>query len=225
MRKEELPFEGMIDKGYKAKNMLKLNLVLSFFFIPILLAIIAGSLEIIQRPKVNASAEYLSSVSKQEAMMFLFYLLLYIIIIPYVIISIFYFIYLSSYIRSFCFTVSEDNIIIEHGVLTKTKVTIPYIKIQGINVISGFFDRLFKLFTVKIVTAGSESALSASSLLKTRREGQIPGLKKPEIIEKKINALIRKHSKIPHELEDKIFKPEELAFDNFISYILSKMRE
>ena len=34
-----------------------------------------------------------------------------------------------------------------------------------------------------------------------------------------------KYSAVPSGLEDKIFKPEELAFDNFISYILSKMRE
>ena len=34
-----------------------------------------------------------------------------------------------------------------------------------------------------------------------------------------------KFSAIPSGLEDNIFKPEELAFDNFISYILSKMRE
>ena len=35
---------------------------------------------------------------------------------------------------------------------------------------------------------------------------------------------MNKYSAIPSGLEDKIFKPEELAFDNFISYIISKMR-
>ena len=37
--------------------------------------------------------------------------------------------------------------------------------------------------------------------------------------------MMTKYSQIPSGLDDKIFKPEELAFDNFISYILSKMRE
>jgi putative transcriptional regulator len=37
--------------------------------------------------------------------------------------------------------------------------------------------------------------------------------------------MMTKYSAVPSGLEDKIFKPEELAFDNFISYILSKMRE
>ena len=37
--------------------------------------------------------------------------------------------------------------------------------------------------------------------------------------------MIKKHSQVTVGLEDKLFKPEDLAFDNFISYILSKMRE
>ena len=37
--------------------------------------------------------------------------------------------------------------------------------------------------------------------------------------------MMKKLSKFPSELEEKLFKPEELAFDNFISYILSKMHE
>jgi len=37
--------------------------------------------------------------------------------------------------------------------------------------------------------------------------------------------MIKKHSQFPGVLDNNIFKPEDLAFDNFISYILSKMRE
>ena len=37
--------------------------------------------------------------------------------------------------------------------------------------------------------------------------------------------MVTKYSQVPSGLEDKIFKPEEIAFDNFISYIMSKMRE
>ncbi|MBK5134265.1 helix-turn-helix transcriptional regulator [Candidatus Bathyarchaeota archaeon] len=37
--------------------------------------------------------------------------------------------------------------------------------------------------------------------------------------------MIKKFSQGPVGLQDKLFKPEDLAFDNFISYILSKIRE
>lgn len=57
-----------------------------------------------------------------------------------------------------------------------------------------------------------------------RPEGYIPGLKDPHLIEETIREMMTKYSAIPSGLEDKIFKPEELAFDNFISYIISKMR-
>jgi len=150
---------------------------------------------------------------------------LYSVIIPYMFINIVYYKYLSSYVRSFTFVVSEDSIVIEHGVFTKTKITIPHIKIQSINVSSGFFDRRFRLYNVKISTAGSDSSLSPMSFFKPRREGEIPGQKEPHLIEDKINEMIKKHSQLPGVLAEKIFKPEELAFDNFISYILSKMHE
>jgi DNA-binding XRE family transcriptional regulator len=87
------------------------------------------------------------------------------------------------------------------------------------------FDRVFKLFTVKIETAGSSAAIKSAQKGIMRPEGYIPGLKDPEIIETKIKEMMTKYSAVPSGLEDKIFKPEELAFDNFISYILSKMRE
>lgn len=58
-----------------------------------------------------------------------------------------------------------------------------------------------------------------------RPEGYIPGLKDPYDIENTIKKMMTKYSQVPSGLEDKIFKPEEVAFDNFISYILSKMRE
>ncbi|MFX1316801.1 MAG: helix-turn-helix transcriptional regulator, partial [Promethearchaeota archaeon] len=90
---------------------------------------------------------------------------------------------------------------------------------------NGVFDRLFKTFTVKIETAGSTAAAASAQKGISRPEGYIPGLKDPHIIENKIKEMMTKYSAVPSGLEDKIFKPEELAFDNFISYILSKMRE
>jgi len=121
--------------------------------------------------------------------------------------------------------VSENNIIIHHGVFTKKRVTIPYTRVQNINIANGIFDRLFKIYTVKVETAGASGTGGGGGGGYVRPEGLIPGLEDPYIIENKIKEMMTKYSQIPSGLEDKIFKPEELAFDNFISYILSKMRE
>ncbi|GAH38773.1 unnamed protein product [marine sediment metagenome] len=135
------------------------------------------------------------------------------------------YIYNSAYVRSFTYKISENHIIIKHGVFTRIVATIPYSRIQNINIVNGVFDRMFKIFTVKIETAGSTAAAASAQKGYVRPEGYIPGLKVPYIIEKKITEMMTKFSAVPSGLEDKIFKPEELAFDNFISYILSKMRE
>lgn len=225
MNKEKLSYEGIIHNAYKKKNLLKFNLLLLLIFTPIILLIISAYFDLISSPRAHESRVQLGNLDLKESTALLFFAILYTVIIPYIVTSIIYYKYLSSYVRNFTFIVSEDSIVIEHGVFTKTKITIPYIRIQSINVFSGFFDRKFKLSTVKIATAGSDISFSPMSFFKPHRGGEIPGQKEPHLIEDKINEMINKHSQLPGVLADKIFKPEELAFDNFISYILSKIRE
>lgn len=129
--------------------------------------------------------------------------------------------YNTAFVNRFTYSISEAHIIINQGVMTKTRVTIPYSRVQNIKIVNGVFDRIFKTFTVKIETAGSSGTARAGIF---RPEGYIPGLKDPHIIKKKIKEMT-KYSAVPSGLEDKIFKPEELAFDNFFSYILFKKRD
>ena len=224
MNKEKLSYEGIIHNAYKKKNLLKINLLLLLIFTPIILLILSAYFDLIRNPRGPEPRVNWGNLDLKESTALLFFAILYAVIIPYIVTSIIYYKYLSSYVRNFTFIVSEDSIVIEHGVFTKTKVTIPYIRIQSINVFSGFFDRKFKLSTVKIATAGSDISFSPMSFFKPHRGGEIPGQKEPHLIEDKINEMINKQSQLPGVLADKIFKPEELAFDNFISYILSKMR-
>lgn len=151
-------------------------------------------------------------------------LILLIIVVPFIVILFLNAIYESSYVRNFFYEIREENIIIHHGVFTKTRATLPYSRIQNINIVNGVFDRMFKTFTVKIETAGGAVMAASAQSGHARPEGYIPGLKDPHLIEKTIREMMTKYSAIPSGLEDNIFKPEELAFDNFISYILSKMR-
>ncbi|MFX0023653.1 MAG: PH domain-containing protein [Candidatus Hermodarchaeota archaeon] len=152
------------------------------------------------------------------------WLIVYSVLLPLVLIIPFSLWYLNKYVKQYSYEVSENNITIHHGVFTKKRVTIPYTRIQNINIANGVFDRLFNIYTVKVETAGA-SGTGGGGGGNIRPEGLIPGLEDPYIIENKIKEMMTKYSQIPSGLEDKIFKPEELAFDNFISYILSKMRE
>jgi len=223
MKKKE--YSHYIHSDFKKKVLLKINLFLIPIFAWISLILVAlaygdvGDREV-RAPPGRSPIEDLIGVPE-----LFFWLILFIVVIPCIVINIISSISLSIYIRTYSFEVSESNITIYHGVLTKTKATIPIIQIQNVNVVSGIFDRIFNLYTVKMETAGYSRGGGSSSAIKFRPEGYIPGVKEPGIIEDKINAMMMKHSQIPGTLEEKIFKPEELAFDNFISYILSKMHE
>ncbi|TXT59258.1 MAG: putative membrane protein [Promethearchaeota archaeon] len=157
-------------------------------------------------------------------MIYLF-MVLFIVILPYFVIFIPGAWYTIAYFNNFAYKITEDNIIIFHGVFNKIRATIPYSRVQNINVVNGVFDRIFNTYTVKIETAGSSAAAASAQSGFPRPEGYIPGLKDPNLVEEKINEMLQKYSSVPSGLEDKIFKPEEVAFDNFIGYILSKMRE
>ena len=150
---------------------------------------------------------------------------LFCVIIPYLIIAPISAWYFAAYKRNFSYIIQKNNIVINHGVFTKMRATIPYKRIQNINIVCGVFDRMFKTYTVKIETAGHSAVSSGTKSRGIGPEGYIPGLKDPHIIENRIKEMIFQSSLPSEGLEDKIFKPQELAFDNFISYILSKMRE
>jgi len=208
-------FEGSISSSYINKELLKDTILLgliatgaAFFISWIMIMVFTDGMEknVIVPPEI----------------------FMYVFVIVYgffgTIIALIY-LYNRAYVKTFSYKISEDHIIIKHGVLTKIVATIPYSRIQNINIVNGVFDRMFKTFTVKIETAGSSATAASAQSGHVKPEGYIPGLKDPKIIEKKIKEMMTKYSAVPSGLEDKIFKPEELAFDNFISYILSKMRE
>ncbi|MFX1275609.1 MAG: PH domain-containing protein [Promethearchaeota archaeon] len=213
MSKDELSYEGTISRDFRKKQILKNFFIYGLIIVPNLLWIVLMIIGIdIVEAEFNLGLEWSLWIIVLGG------------IIPYIAAVILTAIYYSAYVRRFSYRIIEDKIIVNHGVLTRTRATIPYSRIQNITIVNGIFDRMFKIFTVKIETAGSSGAGGGQGG-KIRPEGYIPGLKDPHVIENKINEMLTKYSQIPSGLEDKIFKPEELAFDNFISYIMSKMRE
>ena len=208
MNEEEFVYIGTISRDYVKKEVLKNNLILLLY--AVIISIICLYI-------------YFEDTG------FTFDLFLIIIltcaVAPYVAIALISALYFSAFVRNFTYKVQKDSIVINHGVFTKTRATIPYRRIQNINITTGVFDRMFKTFTIKIETAGHSAVSSGTTRRGIGPEGYIPGLKDPHIIENKIKEIIAKISTTPSGLEDKIFKPEQLAFDNFISYVLSKIRE
>ena len=215
MSEEKNSYEGSISSSYKNKELLKNTILLgiiatagAFFIWWIMLMIFTDGLEEIIMFPIEVT--------------YLIFIIVYSVFITIIVIT---YLYNAAYVKNFSYNISEDHIVIKHGVFTKIVATIPYSRIQNINIVNGVFDRIFKIFTVKIETAGSSAAAASAQKGIAKPEGYIPGLKDARIIEKKIKEMMTKYSAVPSGLEDKIFKPEELAFDNFISYILSKMRE
>lgn len=214
MSVEKSSHEGTISMSLRNKEILKTM-------------IIFGGIIIV--PTLLLTFLILFGIAFEEGLVVSFELIFWIVfgggVVPFISIVILSAIYETKYVRNFSYKITEDNIVISHGVFTKTRATIPFSRIQNINIVNGVFDRMFKTFTVKIETAGSSGAAQAAQSGHIRPEGYIPGLKNPYDIENTIKKMMTKYSQVPSGLEDKIFKPEEVAFDNFISYILSKMRE
>ncbi|MHA1380810.1 MAG: PH domain-containing protein [Candidatus Helarchaeota archaeon] len=133
--------------------------------------------------------------------------------------------YMTKFVNSFKFKLTSSHLEIRQGVFTKNKATVPYSRIQNINTVNGIFDRIYNLHTVLIETAGFSMGSAQGQSGFGKPEGYIPGLKDPFKFEAELKQMLDKYSVLPSGLEEKIFKPQELAFDNFVSYILTKMRD
>ena len=71
--------------------------------------------------------------------------------------------------RFFKYEIGSENFRRESGVIYKKYTTIPYSRIQNIDINRGIFDRILGLSCVSIQTAGSSNPYIVS-------EGEIPGL-------------------------------------------------
>jgi len=78
--------------------------------------------------------------------------------------------YAIAWVRLFTYTLEENEIKVEHGVISKSYDAIPYSRIQNVGLERGLLERMVGLTTVDIQTAGSSVHGSA--------EGKIPGITK-----------------------------------------------
>ena len=107
--------------------------------------------------------------------------------ILYLIIS---FVWAKLTYRYWLYELAEDSFKKESGVIWKKYVSVPYERIQNIDINRGLFARILGLSDLQIQTAGS-SAMYAKFLMGVSAEGRLPGLDK-EVAEKLRDELIRR---------------------------------
>jgi len=126
MKEKEFSFSGIIDKNYKKKTLIKINSIVIPFFVLITLFFVAvtlGGTDVEARERGPTPEGPIANIIGVSDL--LFWLILFVVIVPYIIIMIISSIHISIYIRNYTFEVSESHITIYHGVFTKTKAIIP----------------------------------------------------------------------------------------------------
>ena len=78
------------------------------------------------------------------------------------------FIWSKLFYNSYKFEISKKGLKIEKGVIWKRYITIPYDRIQNVDILRGVFDRLLGLSDLQVQTAGYSGAVLT--------EGRLPGL-------------------------------------------------
>ncbi|MFZ2299816.1 MAG: PH domain-containing protein [Candidatus Moraniibacteriota bacterium] len=79
----------------------------------------------------------------------------------------------------------------ESGVIYKKYVTIPYDRIQNVDIYRGILARIFGLSDLQVQTAGASAVVSRYGMTGVGAEGRLPGLSR-EIAEQLRDELIRR---------------------------------
>lgn len=93
---------------------------------------------------------------------------------------------------SFTYELTENEIIIRYGVLTRHTVVIPFLRIQNINSTRTLLERFLGLATLVIETAGTNLSISDATL---------PGIAKKDVLIKEIMANVERSKQTLSEKE------------------------
>ena len=138
------------------------------------------------------------------------------LILIYVIIL---FIYTNLLYNSFTFLLTEDMLLIERGVLFKTKTVVPYSRVQNVNIIQGPLQRLLGISSVYAQTA-------AVTYYGGRYGGgtgaHLPGIPFPDELAEIIMRKVRMY-KLGEGLDEDVFRRDAEKFvDKYRQYIGTK---
>ncbi|MBI4117948.1 MAG: PH domain-containing protein [Parcubacteria group bacterium] len=88
----------------------------------------------------------------------------------------------------------EEGFRKEHGIIWKTYVTIPYNRIQNVDIHRGIIARLLGLSDLEIQTAGASAVVRRRGVWGVGAEGTLPGLSR-EVAEKLRDELVHRARK------------------------------
>lgn len=92
--------------------------------------------------------------------------------------------YLIAFVvyNHFLFSVEDEGLRIEHGIVNKRHVTIPFRQIQNVNITRTLLDRVLGIGKIEIESAGSShpSRRDVIGGTRSKAEGFLPGLSMKE---------------------------------------------
>src|SRR3989344_793259 len=89
------------------------------------------------------------------------------------------------------YELTEDGFRKESGVIYKRYVTIPYDRIQNVDIYRGILARLLGLSDLQIQTAGASAVMAGRGVYGAGAEGRLPGLSR-EIAEQLRDELVKR---------------------------------
>jgi len=93
--------------------------------------------------------------------------------------------------KYYFYSLTEDGFRKEYGIIWKKYVTIPYDRIQNIDMLRGPVARILGLSDLQIQTAGASAQVTRHGVFGAGAEGRLPGLSK-DIAEKLRDELLQK---------------------------------
>jgi len=118
------------------------------------------------------------------------YLILFfwIFLLPVILTIIFYRMWIKRYVKTYEWEITEEEVIIRQGVLTRSESRIPYSRIQNVGIVQRFWEKIFGWYQLIIQTAGGPIRVS-----KTGAEGSIIGLRDPKPTQNAILSRAKKY--------------------------------
>jgi len=100
-------------------------------------------------------------------------------------------IYIPAFFRTLEYTLEDDSILLKKGVFWRRRTTVPYTKITNIDITQGPVERVYKISTLHLQTAGSSTGESGKA------EVVIPGIRDCEPLKEHIAQHTRAASASP----------------------------
>ncbi len=132
-----------------------------------------------------------------DGLIFLLFINAFILVIMGII-AVMLFPFLKKYFNTFEYRITSDIIEVRKGLINKTKKFVPYRTITNINTVHGFFDRMFKIGSVHVETAGTSGTILP--------EERLMGLTNPEEIQEIILTKL-KAFRTPHATTTEAIEP------------------